>query len=310
MSNNIAISIDNLYKTYNKKGEKINALDGISLDIKEGCFFGLLGANGAGKSTIINILADLVKKDAGKISIFAKDFDREKAQVKYDLGIVPQELILDPFFTVKEVLEIFAGYYGIKKQDRKTDEIIEVLGLKDKANVQPRSLSGGMRRRLLVAKALVHDPKILILDEPTAGVDVELKEQLWNYVLKLNKQGKTIILTTHYLEEAEKLCDEIAFIDKGKIIANDSKNNLKKIFGKKKIIIEFVKMSQEIQQNIAKYGEVSIDNNIIILQYKAGEFNYYNFINELAGQAVEIKNIKTEEADIEDVFKNLIIDNK
>ena len=280
------------------------------MDIKEGCFFGLLGANGAGKSTIINILADLVKKDAGKISIFAKDFDREKAQVKYDLGIVPQELILDPFFTVKEVLEIFAGYYGIKKQDRKTDEIIEVLGLKDKANVQPRSLSGGMRRRLLVAKALVHDPKILILDEPTAGVDVELKEQLWNYVLKLNKQGKTIILTTHYLEEAEKLCDEIAFIDKGKIIANDSKNNLKKIFGKKKIIIEFVKMSQEIQQNIAKYGEVSIDNNIIILQYKAGEFNYYNFINELAGQAVEIKNIKTEEADIEDVFKNLIIDNK
>ena len=310
MSNNIAISIKNLYKTYNKKGAKINALDGISLDIKEGCFFGLLGANGAGKSTIINILADLIKKDSGKIHVFANDFDRKKTMAKYDLGIVPQELVLDPFFTVREALEIFAGYYGIKKSDRKTDEIIEILGLKDKANVQPRSLSGGMRRRLLVAKALVHDPKILILDEPTAGVDVELKEQLWNYVLKLNQQGKTIILTTHYLEEAEKLCDEIAFIDKGKIVANDSKSNLKKLFGKKKIIIEFAKISSQIKQNIAKYGEVSIDNNIITLQYKAGEFNYYNFINELAKQAIEIENIKTEETDIEDVFKNLIIDNK
>lgn len=310
MPNNIALNIENLCKTYNKKNAQIIALDNISLQIPQGSFFGLLGTNGAGKSTLINILADLVKKDAGKIKVFDQDFDQNKNSAKYDLGIVPQELILDPFFTVREALEIFAGYYGLTKKQRRTDEIIEILGLADKANAQPRSLSGGMRRRLLVAKALVHDPKILILDEPTAGVDIELKEQLWDYVKKLNKQGKTIILTTHYLEEAEKLCDNIAFIDKGKIIANDSKDNLKKLFGKKKITIEFSDKVEKLSEDIAKYGEVTIDNNMLILQYKTGEFNYLDFINLLAKKNMQIQNIKTQETDVEDVFKNLIIDNR
>jgi ABC-2 type transport system ATP-binding protein len=310
MPNNIAINIEDLYKTYNKQDVQISALDGISLQIPQGSFFGLLGANGAGKSTLINVLADLVKKDSGTITVFGQDFDLHKIAAKYNLGIVPQELVLDPFFTVRESLEIFAGYYGLTKAKRRTDEIIEILGLQDKANAQPRSLSGGMRRRLLVAKALVHDPKILILDEPTAGVDIELKEQLWDYVKKINNQGKTIILTTHYLEEAEKLCDNIAFIDKGKIVASDSKDNLKKLFGKKKIIIEFANNPIKLLQDIEKYGEATIDSNTLTLQYKTGEFNYLDFINLLAKKNLQIQNIKTQETDVEDIFKNLIIDNK
>lgn len=220
-----AIEISNLSKIYQKsqKSAAKEALKSVNLKIKKGSFFGLLGPNGAGKSTIINILAGLVNKTAGEVKISGIDIDENPQKAKFKIGIVPQELVIDPFFTVRETLEIYAGYYGLKKSERRTDEIIAALGLKDKANAKPRSLSGGMRRRLLVAKALVHNPEILVLDEPTAGVDVELRNQLWNYVKNLNEQGTTILLTTHYLEEAEQLCDEIAIINHGRVIKHDKK---------------------------------------------------------------------------------------
>lgn len=214
-----AIQIKDLKKTYpskNKSSSSKDALKSINLKIKKGSFFGLLGSNGAGKSTIINILAGLVNKTSGKVEISGIDIDNDQQATKYKIGVVPQELIIDPFFNVFETLEIYAGYYGISKKNRRTIEIVEALGLKDKLYSTPRSLSGGMRRRLLVAKALVHNPEILILDEPTAGVDVELRNQLWDYVKKLNKQGTTILLTTHYLEEAENCAIRLLLLTKEK----------------------------------------------------------------------------------------------
>lgn len=309
MTENLAISIKNLSKSYNAKSGTVKALDNVSLDIPKGSFYGLLGSNGAGKTTMINIIASLVKKDSGNIIINGKNVNQFPNEVKYCLGIVPQELILDPFFTVYETLEIFAGYYGIKKQNRKTEEVISALGLEDKAHTPPRTLSGGMKRRLLIAKALVHDPDILILDEPTAGVDIGLRQQLWDYVTKLNKAGKTIILTTHYLEEAEQLCDQIAIIDKGKIIANDHKNNLKKIFGKKKFVIEFVKSPPKSIKTLSKFGDISTDDNIVTLEHATDEFSYNDLADNLVKLKADIKNITTEEADIEDIFKNLIYNN-
>jgi len=235
-----AISIDDLKKTYQKspRSPKKEALKNIDLKIKKGSFFGLLGPNGAGKSTIINIIAGLVKKSSGTIKIAGIDIDENLQATKFKIGIVPQELIIDPFFNVFETLEIYAGYYGIKKSARRTFEIIEALGLQEKTKSTPRSLSGGMRRRLLVAKALVHNPEILILDEPTAGVDVELRNQLWEYVKKLNReQNTTIVLTTHYLEEAQKLCDEIAVINNGAVIAQKSTVELMNILNYKQLLI-------------------------------------------------------------------------
>jgi len=301
-----AIEINNLSKTYKAKSGSVKALDDVSLNIPKGSFFGLLGPNGAGKSTIINILADLVRKDDGQITISGLDFDKERNRAKARLGIVPQELILDPFFNVREALEIYAGYYGIKRKNRKTDELIKALGLSDKAEAAPRSLSGGMRRRLLVAKALVHDPDIIILDEPTAGVDVELRDQLWAYVTKLNKQGKTIILTTHYLEEAEELCDQIAIINKGKIITNEKKENLKKLFGVKTLKLTFNKLNKTTLTSLNKFGEVVANDNIASITYKSGDFNYSDLISDLNKLKSEIIDITTEETDIEDIFKDLV----
>ena len=309
MKQQFALEIENLTKTYYGQSGTVHALDNVSLKIKSGSFFGFLGPNGAGKTTLMNIIANLVSKDSGKIAVHGKDFDLYQAEIKYSLGIVPQELVLDPFFSVYEALEIFAGYYGVKKSQRKTAEIIEALGLSDKAHINPRGLSGGMKRRLLIAKALVHDPDIIILDEPTAGVDVELRDQLWSYIQKLNKKGKTIILTTHYLEEAENLCDEIAIINKGKIIAYDKTENLKKIFGKKKIVIELKKSSADIIANFKQYGAVSITDNILTLQYDTIEFTYAEFIKTLHKISDHILNISTEESDIEDIFKYLIANN-
>ena len=230
----IALSIKNLTKKY--QNSNFFALDDINLKVKKGSFFGLLGPNGAGKSTIINIISNIISKDSGEIKICGKDLDQQTKEAKLKIGIVPQELIIDPFFTVYETLELYAGYYGVRKKDRRTDEILQALGLADKKHQKPRSLSGGMRRRLLVAKALVHNPELLILDEPTAGVDVELRDQLWNYVKKLNKAGTTIILTTHYLEEAEELCDEIAFLNKGKIINQGKKSKILKLIENRSFI--------------------------------------------------------------------------
>ena len=215
------------------------ALDNISLTIKKGSIFGLLGPNGAGKSTFINILADLAKKTSGEIEVLNINHESNLIEAKRLMGIVPQELNIDPFFTPYELLEIQAGLYGIKKKDRKTMEILKMLALEDKAKAYARTLSGGMRRRLLIAKAMVHDPEILILDEPTAGVDVELRSNLWENIHKLNQKGKTIIITTHYLHEAEELCNEIAIINEGRLIAHDTTNKIKSFLDKMTIIVDY-----------------------------------------------------------------------
>ncbi len=238
-----AIEIRKLQKTYTggKKSPEKVALKGIDLDIPRGAFFGLLGPNGAGKSTIINIMAGLVLKSSGEARIMGYDIVRDMRNARLSLGVVPQELVLDTFFTVREALDIHAGYYGVPKAKRRTQEIIEALGLSDKADINARRLSGGMRRRLLVAKALVHTPPVLILDEPTAGVDVELRTQLWEYVKELNKKGTTVLLTTHYLEEAEELCDTIAVIDHGQVVACDKKSTLLRSFDSKQLVITLAK---------------------------------------------------------------------
>ena len=241
-----AVDIKKLNKTFinKKKDEKILALINVSLQIPKGSLFGLLGLNGAGKSTIINVLAGLCLKDTGTVKINNYDIDTNRKQASCQIGIVPQELNFDPFFTPKETLELQAGLYGIKKKDRKTKQILEDLDLYNKANSYTRSLSGGMKRRLMIAKALVHDPSILVLDEPTAGVDVMLRQQIWKYIKKLKTKGKTVLLTTHYIEEAERLCDRICIVAEGKIVLSETKKKIMKGFKKKKledIFIEFTK---------------------------------------------------------------------
>ncbi len=304
-----AIEIEKLTKTYQKssRSQAKLALNEIDLKIKKGSFFGLLGPNGAGKSTIINILAGLVKKSSGTVKIAGIDIDEDALASKFKIGIVPQELIIDPFFTVRETLEIYAGYFGVAKKDRKTDEIIEALGLKDKANVKPRGLSGGMRRRLLVAKALVNSPEILVLDEPPAGVDVELRSQLWKYVKNLNENGTTIVLTTHYLEEAEELCDEIAIINNGNIIACDKKQNLMQILNKKELRITFdhevncnsMKMPQNIEFSQSTPDQVSII-------YDPNKVSIAEVFSEIAKNNVAIKDISSKQPDLEEIFRHLV----
>ena len=228
MATEPAIRIRDLVKRYaGVKGEEGKlALKGVSFDVPEGQIFGLLGPNGAGKSTLINILAGLVMKTSGSAEIWGFDIDAHPRNAKRSIGIVPQEILFDPFFTPREALEIQAGLYGIPKAQRKTDELLAAVRLTDKADAYARTLSGGMKRRLLVAKAMVHSPPILVLDEPTAGVDIELRQQLWDYVRKLNREGVTVVLTTHYLEEAEELCDRIAIINHGRLIANEPTRDL------------------------------------------------------------------------------------
>ncbi len=302
-----AIEINNLSKTYQKtsKSSAKQALGSINLKIKKGSFFGLLGPNGAGKSTIINILAGLVNKTSGEVRICGIDIDKNQQKSKFKIGIVPQELIIDPFFNVRETLEIYAGYYGIKKSQRRTDEIIEALGLKDKAKSAPRSLSGGMRRRLLVAKALVHSPEILVLDEPTAGVDVELRNQLWNYVKNLNQQGTTILLTTHYLEEAEELCDEIAIINHGSVIACDKKSNLMKLMNKKELIIS-CDDSVEVSRILSEFKTKTLADDRLSITYDPEKVAVDKILLVLANNKVQIKDISTSQPDLEEIFKHLV----
>ena len=320
-----AISIDNLKKTYqtSSRSPKKEALKNIDLKIKKGSFFGLLGPNGAGKSTIINIIAGLVKKSSGTIKIAGIDIDENLQATKFKIGIVPQELIIDPFFNVFETLEIYAGYYGIKKSARRTFEIIEALGLQEKAKSTPRSLSGGMRRRLLVAKALVHNPEILILDEPTAGVDVELRNQLWEYVKKLNReQNTTIVLTTHYLEEAQKLCDEIAVINNGVVIAQKSTAELMNILNYKQLLItsrdnflgDINNLSNAIIEranNSATNSNIIIKNkdNNFVIEYDPKNFEVEQILNIFHLHNIKIADISTRQPDLEEVFKYLIKSN-
>ncbi len=297
------IEVSNLVKRYKKNGTF--ALNGINLSIRKGSIFGLLGPNGAGKSTFINILAGLVNKTSGTVKVFDLDLDKEPKTIRGNLGIVPQEINIDPFFTPMEVMENQAGMYGIRKNRRKSSEILENLNLKDKANAYSRSLSGGMKRRLMVAKAMVHNPPIIILDEPTAGVDVELRNKLWDYIRKLNKAGTTIILTTHYLKEAEILCDELAVIDNGEVIACDKKNNLLSLLDYKRLILEFYNDDFKIPQKLKKYC-IKINRNSVVLKFNKNEISVTDLIKKFEGVKNKIKDISTKETDLEEIFINLL----
>jgi ABC-2 type transport system ATP-binding protein len=306
----LAIEIKNLSKTYQKtsKSSAKEALKSINLEVKKGSFFGLLGPNGAGKSTIINILAGLVNKTSGQVKIAGIDIDQNQQLAKFKIGIVPQELVIDPFFNVRETLEIYAGYYGIRKADRRTDEIILALGLKDKSKSKPRSLSGGMRRRLLVAKALVHNPEVLVLDEPTAGVDVELRNQLWEYVKNLNKSGTTILLTTHYLEEAEELCDEIAIINHGQVIAHDRKENLMQLMNSKELIIN-CDNPEKVSELLVDFNTKFLAKDKISITYDPAKISVDKIFATLSSNQIQIKDISTNQPDLEEVFKHLVKSN-
>ncbi|MFW0777701.1 MAG: ABC transporter ATP-binding protein [Rickettsiales bacterium] len=302
-----AIEIRKLEKTYTggKKTPPKHALKGIDLDVPKGSFFGLLGPNGAGKSTLINILAGLVIKGSGEARVMGYDIEKQMRQARLSLGVVPQELVLDVFFTVREALENHAGYFGVPKHKRRTQEIIDAMGLSDKADIHPRRLSGGMRRRLLIAKALVHNPAVLILDEPTAGVDVELRVQLWDYVRELNKQGTTILLTTHYLEEAEALCDEIAVINHGEVVACDSKNNLLRQFDSKQLVITPSESISQVPQPLQRWASSFDEEGKLIVCYKPSKDNIGDIIAAMQSSNLGISDLTTREADLEDIFIHL-----
>ena len=306
MNSELAIAVNNLSKVYKSSSDTDKlALDNISLAIKKGSIFGLLGPNGAGKSTFINILADLAKKTSGEIEVLNINHESNLIEAKRLMGIVPQELNIDPFFTPYELLEIQAGLYGIKKKDRKTMEILKMLALEDKAKAYARTLSGGMRRRLLIAKAMVHDPEILILDEPTAGVDVELRSNLWENIHKLNQNGKTIIITTHYLHEAEELCNEIAIINEGKLIAHDTTVNIKSFLDKVTVIVDYNDNSFDLSGLNELNVEIKIKDREVQVNYKPSEVNFNEMLNALNSSGSQIKNMRIIETKLEDVFLQL-----
>ncbi len=300
----MSIQAKNINKSFNKNNVKIDALLDFTVDIPQGSIFGLLGPNGAGKSTFINILAGLVKKDSGEILVEGIDHDKELKLCKKKIGIVPQELNIDPFFTPYQLLELQAGLYGVKNKERKTLEILERVGLKEQKDAYTRTLSGGMRRRLLIAKALVHDPNIIILDEPTAGVDVELRQNLWSYIKELNQMGKTICLTTHYLEEAERLCDQILIMNKGKIIINEKKAKVLKMISLKKVTFILDKTNYILPEKIKKFKPV-IDNKSLKLEYDKNNYQLKDIIEILQSNNIEFTEINTEEGSLEDIFINL-----
>jgi ABC-2 type transport system ATP-binding protein len=301
------LSVKNLKKIYSSKQTEDNlALNDLNLDVKEGEIFGLLGPNGAGKTTFINILAGTVVKTAGQVNVWGFDLDKNPRQVRASVGIVPQEVNLDPFFSPRKLLELQAGLYGIKEKDRITDTILKLVSLEKQANSYARSLSGGMKRRLLMAKALVHQPPIVILDEPTAGVDVELRQNLWKNVKLLNELGVTIILTTHYLEEAEEMCGRIAILNKGNIVALDStKNLLDKIQTKKVTFKTDIKININ-ENDLESLKIVSQLDNEVCISYEKSKINMEELINLIKRNNVKIIDISTDDGDLEDVFLRLI----
>jgi ABC-2 type transport system ATP-binding protein len=299
-----AIEIKDLQKTYaaEKKSPAKQALKGVSLDIPKGSIFGLLGPNGAGKSTIINIMAGLVMKTSGSVQIWDEDIDKRPRNARSAIGIVPQEINFDPFFTPAEILDIQGGLYGVPKSERRTKELLEMVELSDKADSHARSLSGGMKRRLMVAKALVHTPPILVLDEPTAGVDVELRQMLWENVRKLNREGVTIVLTTHYLEEAEELCDQIAIINHGEIVANEEKETLLARIDNKEIRFRFENEVREIPNALDKYNPTKEGRRTVVLRYSPSETAMGDILAVVQGMSNKITDISTHDSDLEDVF--------
>jgi len=303
----LAIEARGLDKTYRAqgKGEAVHALKTVDLAIPRGSFFGLLGPNGAGKSTFINILGGLVVKSGGTAKIWGHDIDADPMNARGAIGIVPQELNMDPFFSPAEALEIQAGYYGVPKAERKTEQILRAVGLWDKRDAYARTLSGGMKRRLLVAKAMVHAPPVLVLDEPTAGVDVDLRRQLWEYVRALHAQGVTIVLTTHYLEEAQALCDTIAIINHGNVIACEPTANLIGRLDRKTLVVT---PCAEIQPPLSGFEDVTFamrSTGAFSLTYKTSEHSVEELLDRVRRAGVTIKDLSIEEPDLEDVFVEL-----
>ena len=302
MSKKNVLSVKKLNKIYRKN---IHALKDLNLEVKEGEILGLLGPNGAGKSTFINILAGVTDKTSGEVIVWGFDLDKNPRQVRVSLGIVPQEINVDPFFTPKKLLDLQAGLFGVKKKDRITDTILDLVALKDKSNSYTRNLSGGMKRRLLIAKALVHKPPIIILDEPTAGVDVDLRKNLWDNIRSLRKLGVTIILTTHYLQEAEELCDRVGIIHKGNLIALDTTENMLNKIQTKTLKFEINKRIVLDDMNNKDYKILNNTDSEFKIEYNKQEFDIQKIIKLLENQGIVIKDIKSEDPDLEDVFVNL-----
>ena len=306
MSKN-ALTVENLTKVYlDSKTKKENkALSNLSFEVKQGEVFGLLGPNGAGKTTFLSILGGTVTKTSGRVNVWGFNLDKNPRQVKASIGIVPQEVNLDAFFSPHKLLELQAGLYGINKKDRITDLILKMVSLEDKANAYSRSLSGGMKRRLLIAKAMVHQPPILILDEPTAGVDVELRNNLWDNVKELNKEGFTIILTTHYLLEAQEMCDRIAIIDRGNLVALDTTKKLLERIQTKKIhfIVKDVNLNKSLSMKNIQFKINT--KNLISVTYEKNSLDFGEIINFLNKNEIQIEDISTEDGDLEDVFVQL-----
>ncbi|MES2096626.1 MAG: ABC transporter ATP-binding protein [Pseudomonadota bacterium] len=297
-----AIAIDQLCKTY--AGGKV-ALDNVSFEVPRGSIFGLLGPNGAGKSTLINILAGLVNKTSGKATIWGFDIDDHPRNAKVSIGIVNQEITFDPFFTPFETLEIAAGLYGVPKAKRRTMELLRAVHLEDKARAYARTLSGGMKRRLMVAKAMTHSPPVLVLDEPTAGVDIELRQQLWAYVKQLNAEGVTVVLTTHYLEEAEQLCDRIAIINHGKVIANEPTRDLVGM-AQEKLVAVTVDRDVATLPSASCFQKVELKGERVLeITYRKDQANAGQVLAAVQGDGFGIVDVSTREPDLEDVFLNL-----
>ncbi|HYZ48107.1 MAG TPA: ABC transporter ATP-binding protein [Sphingomonas sp.] len=297
-----AISIRDLAKTY--KGGK-RALDGVTFDVPRGQIFGLLGPNGAGKSTLINILSGMVLKTGGSASIWGFDIDEHPRNAKASIGVVPQEIVFDPFFTPYETLELFAGLYGVPRAERRSMELLRAVHLEDKKDAYSRTLSGGMKRRLLVAKAMVHSPPVLVLDEPTAGVDIELRQQLWAYVRELNTQGVTVVLTTHYLEEAEELCDRIAIINHGRLIANEPTRELVNK-AQEKLVEVTVDRDLDAPPDAPCFEKAVLKGSRVLeITYSKAKVNAGQVLAAVSEAGLGIVDVSTKEADLEDVFLSL-----
>jgi len=298
-----AIEVRGLRKTYaaSKKTPPKEALKGVDLVIPRGSMFGLLGPNGAGKSTLINILAGVVNKTEGQVHIWGRDIDKEPRDARAALGVVPQEIVADVFFTPREALEVQAGFYGVPASERRSDELLAALGLSDKANAYVRALSGGMKRRLMVAKALVHNPPILILDEPTAGVDVELRRQLWAYVRRINAEGVTVVLTTHYLEEAQELCDTIAIVNRGEVVACEPTAQLLRRLDTRNVVVT-PEAPLTSAPRLAGFETALRPNGAFAVTYRTGQSSVEQVLAAVRAAGVTIKDIATEDPDLEDVF--------
>lgn len=303
----LAIKIRGLKKTYRAEGstKAKDALKGVDISIPRGSIFGLLGPNGAGKSTTINIIAGVVDKTEGSVEVWGFDIDKDIRNAKANIGIVPQEVNIDAYFTPFEIMELYAGYYGIPKAERRSMEILKAMRLEEQRDAYTRFLSGGMKRRLLVGKAMVHNPPVLVLDEPTAGVDVELRQHIWQYVRELNEKGVTIVLTTHYLEEAEELCDEIAIINNGELVICEKTPALLNQLDEKMVVIHPTSPISDVPDVIKEIGGKLSEEGAIVIHFNPSSVTVGDILAKITESNIEIADLKTEESDLEDIFLQL-----